>query len=289
LLGGFAVLWLFIEWEGHLLARGKEPLIDPKLLRNTGLRDGLVAFFAQYFVQGGLFFAIPLFLSVALGLSAIETGVRLLPLSVTLLLTATGVPRFFPEASPRRVAQLGFLALFAGLVALVAALDQGAGADIVTWPMLLAGVGVGALASQLGSVTVSSVPDEQTDQVGGLQNTITNLGISVGTALSGALVMAVLSSTFVSGVLDNPQVPARAKSNVNTQLAANVPFISDDELEDALKNEHVPPRTADAIAQENETAQLAGLRTAIAVLALVAICGAVYCRRLPNVQPALET
>ena len=130
----------------------------------------------------------PLFLSVALGLSAIETGVRLLPLSITLLLAAAGIPKVFPDASPRRVVRLGF----AGAVRRRSwswwrALDAGAGPEIVTWPMLLAGLGIGALASQLGSVTVSSVPDEQSSEVGGLQNTITNLGISVGTALAGAM------------------------------------------------------------------------------------------------------
>ena len=91
----------------------------------------------------GLFFTIPLFLSVALGLSAIATGVRLLPLSVTLLIAAVGVPKLFPRVSPRRVVRLGFLALLAGIVVMVAALDSGAGPEIVTWPMLLAGLGVG--------------------------------------------------------------------------------------------------------------------------------------------------
>ncbi len=106
--------------------------MDPGILRNSQLRAGLTTFFAQYFVQGGLFFAVPLFLSVALGLSAIETGVRLLPLSVTLLIAAAGIPRYFPNASPRRVAELGFLALFIGLVVLIAAARRrGAGAEII--------------------------------------------------------------------------------------------------------------------------------------------------------------
>jgi hypothetical protein len=64
---------------------------------------------------------------------------------------------------------IGFVALFAGIVIMVAALDAGAGPQIVTWPMLLAGLGVGALASQLGGVTVSSLPDEQSGEVGGIQ------------------------------------------------------------------------------------------------------------------------
>ena len=130
-----------MRWENRLLERGGQPLVDPGILRNSQLRAGLTTFFAQYFVQGGLFFAVPLFLSVALGLSAIETGVRLLPLSVTLLIAAAGIPRYFPNASPRRVAELGFVTLFIGLVVLIALLDQGAGAEITTWPMLLAGLG----------------------------------------------------------------------------------------------------------------------------------------------------
>ena len=78
----------------------------------------------------------------------------LLPRSITLLLAAAGVPKVFPHASPRRVVQIGFLALFTGIVIMVAALEVHAGPGIVTWPMLLAGLSVGALASQLGSVTV---------------------------------------------------------------------------------------------------------------------------------------
>ena len=105
--------------------------------------------------------------------------------------------------------RLGFLALFAGLVVMVGALDAGAGPEIVTWPMLLAGLGVGALASQLGSVTVSSVPDEQSGEVGGLQNTITNLGMSIGTALTGAILIAALTTSFLTGIQNNPDVPAQ--------------------------------------------------------------------------------
>ena len=95
------------SWENRRIARGAEPLVDPAILRNLTLRGGLTSFFFQYLLQGGLFFAVPLFLSVALGLSAIATGVRLLPLSITLLLAAAGIPKVFPNASPRRVVQIG--------------------------------------------------------------------------------------------------------------------------------------------------------------------------------------
>ena len=285
MLAGGVVVWLFLHWENRRLGAAQEPLVDPAILRNATLRGGLTSFFFQYLLQAGLFFAVPLFLSVALGLSAIETGVRLLPLSLTLLLAAAGIPRVFPNASPRRVVQLGFLALLAGIVVMVAALDAGAGPEIVTWPMLLAGLGIGALASQLGSVTVSSVPDEQSGEVGGLQNTVTNLGASIGTALAGAVLIAALSASFLTGVQHNPAVPSDVKSKASVQLAGGVPFVSDAHLRSALQQAGVSPETSDAIVAENATARLAALRSSLAVLAVIALLALLFSRGIPTEQP----
>jgi MFS family permease len=286
ILGGGVVVLLFLQWEKRRLVRGADALIDPAILRNSTLRGGLTSFFFQYFLQAGLFFAVPLFLSVALGLSAIETGVRLLPLSVTLLLAAVGIPKIFPDASPRRVVQLGFLALFAGIAIMVAALDAGAGAEIVTWPMLLAGLGVGSLASQLGSVTVSSVPDEQSSEVGGLQNTVTNLGASLGTALAGAVLIAALTTSFLSGIQQNSAVPAKVKSEAGVKLASGIPFVSDAQLQTALDEAALPEHTADAVVEENATARIDGLRSSLSVLAAVALIALAFSAMLPTEQPA---
>lgn len=133
-LAGLLLIWLFLRWEARLVKRRKEPLVDPALLQNKQLTGGLTMFFFQYLVQMGVFFVVPLYLSIALGLSALQTGARLLPLSLTLLAGAILIPRFFPDVSPRRVVRLGVLALLAGAVVLMAALDAGAGAEIVTIP-----------------------------------------------------------------------------------------------------------------------------------------------------------
>ena len=284
--GGAVVLLLFLSWEDRLIARGREPLINLPRLRNPVLRGGLIAFMFQYLLQAGLFFVVPLFLSVALGLSAIATGVRLLPLSITLLLAAVGVPRLFPNASPRFVVRVGFLALFAGIAVMVALLDIGAGPEIVTWPMLLAGLGIGALASQLGAVTVSSVPDERTGEVGGLQNTVTNLGASIGTALAGAVLISALTTSFFTNLDANPDVPDRVVSEAEVQLTSGVPFLSDKDLEAALDEANVRPDVADEIVDDNAEARIDGLRAAMAVLALLAIAAVIAGRRLPTVQPS---
>ena len=181
------------------------------------MTGGLLMFFLLYLVQAGLFFTIPLFLSVSLGLSALDTGLRILPLSVTLLAAAVGIPRFFPTASPRRVVRFGLLAMFLGVVVLLAAMDSTADARIVTVPLLLAGLGIGALASQLGAVTVSAVPDEDSPAVGGLQNTATNLGAALGTALAGSILIASLSASFLQGVQGNPAIPRELQAQATVR------------------------------------------------------------------------
>ncbi len=281
IVSGALILWIFFWWEQRVLAAGKEPLVRTSMLRNAQLAGGMTMFFFQFMIQAGLFFSVPLFLSVALGLSAFETGVRLLPLSVTLLIAAVGIPKLWPLASPRRVVQWGLVALLAGIVSLVLALDAGAGAEIVTVPMLLAGLGVGALSSQLGAVTVSAVPDEQSGEVGGLQNTATNLGASLGTALVGSVLITALSASFFAGVRDNPDVPAETVTAGETQLASGVPFVSDDQLQTALRDAGLPEAQVDAIVDENETARIDGLRVSLSVLVLLALLGLFFTRLLP--------
>jgi MFS family permease len=270
-IGGSLLLFCLVLWEGHLVARGREPLVRPMMLRNRQLVGGLVMFFSQYLVQAGVFFTVPLFLSVVLELSALQTGVRLLPLSFALLLAAIGIPKLVPRASPRLIVRCGLLAMLAGTLVLIGGISPGADAGIVAIPMALMGLGMGALASQLGAITVSAVPDNQSAEVGGIQNTMTNLGASLGTALVGAVLISSLSMGLLHGVQQNVAIPASVKSEATVKLASGVPFISNTDLQRQLEDASVPPKTADAIVDENAAARLDALRDALWVVALVAV------------------
>ncbi len=284
-LAGGLVLRALLAWEARRLDLGASILLNPAMLRNERLRGGLVSFFLQYFLQSGLFFVVPLFLSIALGLSAIQTGLRLLPLSLALLAAAVAIPKLMPNVSPRKVVRFGFAALFIGTALLTAGLSIGVGAEVVTVPMLFAGLGIGALASQLGSVTVSAVPDEESAEVGGLQNTVTFMGAAVGTALAGAILMSALTTSFFDGIEGNPDVPDDLSAQAEVELSSGVPFIPDDQLQDALTSAGVTGDTADAVVAENADARLAGLRAALAVLALVSLGALFAARSIPTRQP----
>src|SRR5450631_2593502 len=285
IFAGLLVLWLFTAWEHHVEKRGAEPLVRLAMLGNRQFTGGLVMFFFQFLIQAGLFFTIPLYLSVALGLSAISTGVKIIPLSVTLLIAAAGIPRFFPDISPRLVVQAGLLAMFGGIVWLFMSIDVHAGAGIVTVPLLLAGLGIGALASQLGSVTVSAVPDDQSPEVGGLQNTATNLGASIGTALAGSLLIAALTASFLHGIEQNPAVPKTVSAQASTELAGGIPFLSDADLQKALTKAGASKQVTQAVLAENQQARLDGLRTALAALALLTLIALFFSTRIPTRQP----
>jgi MFS family permease len=284
-LGGVLVIWLFQHWEIRRERQGKEPLVRPGMLRNKQLSGGLTMFFFQYLVQAGLFFVVPLYLSVCLGLSALATGARLLPLSITLLAAAIGVPKLRPQASPRRVVRLGLLSLLVGTIVLLAALDRNSGPEVVFLPMLLVGLGIGALASQLGAVTVSAVPDDQSSEVGGIQNTATNLGASFGTAVAGSLLIAALSTAFLANIEDSSAIPSRVKSQAQVNLAGGVPFISDADLEKALDEAHVSPRATDAALDAYKDARISGLKAALAILALATVIALFFTQRIPPAQP----
>jgi EmrB/QacA subfamily drug resistance transporter len=284
-LAGLGVLWLFLQWETWRQERGKEPLVQPILLKNKQLTGGLTMFFFQYLAQAGLFFVVPLYLSVALGLSALATGVRLTPLSLTLLAGAIGIPRLRPRANPRRVVRIGLLMLLLGTVILLGALHTDSGAEIVLLPMLLIGFGIGALASQLGSVTVSAVPDDQAPEVGGIQNTATNLGASLGTALAGALLIAALSTSFLTNIKNSDAIPSRVKSEAQVKLAGGVPFISDADLEQALDDANVPSRARDEAVSAYQASRITGLKAALAILAVMDVLALFLTGRIPKVQP----
>jgi MFS family permease len=285
-LAGIVVIWLFFRWGERLESKGGEPLIRSDMRRNRQLSGGLSMFFFQFLAQAGLFFVVPLYLSVCLGLSAIGTGARLLPLSLTLLVAALGIPRLFPRASPRLVVRAGLLALTAGTVVFMAGLAPDSGPEVVFVPMLLIGLGIGALASQLGAVTVGAVPDDQSTEVGGIQNTATNLGASLGTAISGSIMIAAVSAAFITNIQHSSAIPAEAKSRASVELAGGVPFVSDADLEAALEKAGASSTTAEAALDAYRDARLKGLRSALSILALLTLVALFMAQRIPRTQPS---
>ncbi|WP_322755672.1 MFS transporter [Frankia sp. Cas3] len=280
---GFAVLMALRSWEAHRERSGCDPLVRFALLTVQPLRSGLAVLGIQNVILLGLFFTIPLYLQVVQGFNAFETGLRLLPVSVTMLATSISGPVLGRVVGPRLVVRLGLLVLMGASLFLVAAVDPRIDDLRFAVAMAVLGVGLGLLASQLGNVVQSSVGESDRSQVGGFQYTAQNLGSALGTALMGAIVISALSVALQNRVENDPRISEPVRAQVGVQLEAGVGFVSTEQVRAALASTAIPPAQAQALVERYADAQLAGLRAAMLTAAAVALVGLAFTRSLPTV------
>ena len=286
ILGGLALLWAFAAWEQRRRSLGRDVLLDTMLLRIEQLRAGLSTLVGQQLVLMGTFFVIPVYLQVVLGLDAFETGKRLLPLSVAMLLFALAGPRIAARRSPRTVAQIGLVAVSCGAIVMLATLDVTLNDTGFKVALALVGAGAGLLASQLGNVIMSSVAATQTSEAGGLQGTAQNLGSSLGTAIIGAVLLASLATGFSERISTDPDVPPEARETIAANTQEGIDIVTVETVEQAALDGGLSPDQARAVAADYGDAQLDALRLSLGAVALAAVLALPFTRRLPTTSLA---
>jgi MFS family permease len=285
-LGGLALLLAFSAWEQRRARLGRDELLDTALLRISQLRAGLSTLVGQQLVLMGTFFVIPVYLQVVLGLDAFETGKRLLPLSVAMLVFALLGPRIAARRSPRTVAQIGLVAVSIGAIVMLATLDVTLNDTGFKVALGLIGAGAGLLASQLGNIIMSSVAPTQTSEAGGLQGTAQNLGSSLGTAIIGAVLLGSLATGFSERITSNPDVPAAARETIVANAQDGIDIVPVATVEDAAVDGGLTPDQARAVADDYGDAQLDALRLSLGAVALAALLSLWLTRRLPTTSLA---
>ncbi|WP_326731440.1 MFS transporter [Streptomyces phaeochromogenes] len=279
---GIAVLAFFHHWEKRREASGAEPLVHLPLLRKPALRSGLMTLVSQNLILLGLFFTIPLYLQVVQGFNAFQTGLRLLPVSVTMLAASMLAARLGRRAGPRRVVRLALLTLTGAIVWLLATIDPVIDDAQFAGAMALLGVGMGLLASQLGNVVQSSVGEEERSEVGGLQFTAQNLGSALGTALIGSLLIGALAHAFTKQVDENPQLSQQARQQTGVALEAGITFVPTDQVRSAAERAGFPPSEVDAVTDSYASAQLDGLKAAILATGGITLASFLVTPHLPT-------
>ncbi|WP_051370510.1 MFS transporter [Streptomyces sp. 142MFCol3.1] len=279
---GVAVLALFVRWERRRDALGADPLMHLALLRRPVLRAGLLTLLSQNLILLGLFFTIPLYLQVVQGFDAFETGLRLLPVSVTMLVASLCGSPLARVAGPRLVVRLALTTLAAAIVWLLATIDPAIDDAQFAWAMAVLGVGTGLLASQLGNVVQSSAGEEERSEVGGLQFTAQNLGSALGTALIGSILIGALAHAFTTQVQENPRLSDEARRQTGVALEAGVNFVSTAQVHTAAEDAGLPPGQVDAVTGSYAAAQLDGLRAAILATGGITLASFLVTSHLPT-------
>lgn len=282
IFGGLVFIALFKSWEDRRAEQGKDVLLSRGLVKIPSLGAGLETLGMMQLVLLGTFFVLPVYLQVVLGLNAFETGKRLFPMSVSMLIAALAGPRLAGRLSPKRVCQAGLAAMALAAFVLMGTVDVTLHGTAFSLSLILFGIGAGLLMSQVGNVIMSSAPPKNANEAGGLQGTAQNLGASLGTALIGAILLTSLTSSFVSRVADNPALPQDVKTSITTQAEKGIDIVPVNDVETAAVNAGLPQDQAEALATDYGNAQLDGLKNALLGVALLAVVGLYFTRRLPS-------
>ena len=195
---GCVVLWGFVKWQGHREATKRDPLIHLSLARIPPVRAGVIGLFSQNLILMGTFFVVPLYLQLVLGLDALETGIKMLPISITMLVTAGLGARLSNRFPVRTIVRTGLVVTIAGVLILLATIQPTLSDAGFAIGMAVLGIGMGLMISQLGNVIQSSVEESGRSEAGGLQFTGQQLGSALGVAFIGSIVLIGLTNTFIS-------------------------------------------------------------------------------------------
>ena len=288
IVGGALLLWFFGFWEERRERLGQDALLERALLRIQTLRAGLATLMSQQLVLMGTFFVLPVYLQVVLGLDAFETGKRLLPMSITMLIAALAGAKLAARLAPRLVVQIGLAAMVVAALVLVGTIDVKLNETSFKLSLALFGVGAGLLMSQLGNVIMSSAPPEKTNEAGGLQGTAQNLGASLGTALIGSVLLGGLLTGFTNRLAENPAVSEPVRTQIEAATEKGSDIVTTEQAHALLVSGGLTPAQADVVTADYADAQLDGLKRAMLAVALLALLSLLFTRRLPGKPPPAE-
>ena len=217
---GLIFLALFVLWQRRREKNNMTPLVSLSLFKNTVFVRGALIVAILSLGQAGISFALPVFFQGVLKLTPLQTGIAMLPMSLSLLvvsLVSAYVAKFF---TPKRIIQFGLIINAIGFYVL----SLGIGGDTSQWALapgfVLFGIGMGLLFSQASNMTLSAVPVEQSGEAAGVNGTLRQLGASLGSSIMGAILLSSLSFNLVSGVQASAVIPEASKPAISQMVQA---------------------------------------------------------------------
>jgi EmrB/QacA subfamily drug resistance transporter len=284
-LGGVGLLVLFARWQHAREDAGRDPLVHLALLRIDALRSSLGTFVAQNLILMGVFFAIPLYLQLVLGLDALDTGIRMLPVSVAMFVTSMAGSWLATRFAARAIIRAGLAVLLIAVLGLLGTIEPELDSGAFAAAMAFLGIGLGLIASQLGNVIQSSVDAGGRGEAGGLQYTAQQLGSALGVALIGAIVLSALVTTFAQKVGDDDRISEEISSQVEVAVNSDVSFVPSSEVEAAATQAGIDAATVDALVENYEESQLFALKAGLLATGAIVVLSFAFTTHLPSAKP----
>ncbi len=280
IFGGMLVLGVFVWWIRRREAANLPALVHPSIFRHRNINAGLPILSTQTFAQAGLLFLIPLFTQSVLGFDAFQTGLTLLPLSIGVLVTSVLTPPLGRKIYPKYIVQAGLVLLFIGGYVLASSLDGATEGTDMALGLFIGGIAIGLIAGQLPNMILSGVDQDEASEASGLQGTAQNLGMALGTAVIGTVILSVALTSIGNQVDASDVIPDDVKDQVAEVVAR--PFEQADANKLEMELADLPASQREELEAIYDTGTLRGFQGAIIVGGLVALFGALLAFRLPK-------
>jgi Major Facilitator Superfamily len=285
-VGGLALVGLG-WWLMRQKRSGGVPLLDPDLLRSPNFRLGISGQMLQQIALGGLMIVLPIYLQMVFEYSAMGAGLTIAPLSLGMFATALVAGKRAGRRRPATLIRAGFALLVIGVAVLIPVIPRADNGWPLLLPLLVAGIGLGLLVSQLNNYTLSPIEEERVSEAAGVNSAGGSFGLSFGLAFAGAIMLMTLSWSFTNKANDSDVLSPRQQDQVAHVLEHDAQVISNTQLEELLKGK--PPAVQDEIVRINDEARHDALQIALIVPLLAALIGfliAFRMMRLPDPKPS---
>jgi EmrB/QacA subfamily drug resistance transporter len=274
-------------WLVRRKRQGQPTLTDPELFRSKPFRIGITQQMLQQIALGGTMIALPIFLQMVLEYDAMQAGLSLAPLSLSMFAVALIAGKKAGRHRPSSIVMLGFCLLLAGLVALIPIVPRVESGWYLAIPLAVAGSGLGLLVSQLNNYTLSPISEERVSEAAGVNSACGSFGLSFGLAFAGAIMLGTLSLVFTEMAQDSSVLAPDQQEQVADALEEDAELMSNTQLEELLSGQ--PADVQDEIIRINTDARPRALQVALLVPILAAAFGvfnAFRMARLPDPKPS---
>jgi MFS family permease len=280
---GAVLLQAFVAWTRRRTAAGKTPLVALEVLQSPTERAAVYAMFVVVALEGALNFSVPLYIQIIQGRSPIETAVAMLPFNLTVFFSALLIVKFYDKFTPRQIGVFGFTLCTVALVWLAWVVRNDWSAAVVMIGLIIFGIGQGSLVTLLFNVLVSGSPKELAGDVGSIRGTTNNLAAAIGTAVSGAVLVGMLSAFILGALAQHPELKSSLQSQLD--LDNNITFVSNERLKGALERANIPPAEAKEAIRINEESRLRALKIGLLLAAALSLLAIFPATRLPSYKP----
>jgi MFS family permease len=286
---GLAAMSGLVYWLRRRKRGAKAALLDPDLFRSKPYRLGVFQIFLQQVALGGMLIALPIYLQLVWGYNALEAGVTLAPLSLTMFGIALLAGRRAGKRRPASIVRAGFLLLLVSLALLIALVPTADSGWTLAIPLALAGAGLGLLASQLNNYALAPISEERVGEAAGVTSATGSFGLSFGLAFAGAIMLATLSIAFTNMAQSSNVLPPAEQEQVADVLEDDAQVMSDAQLKELLAGQ--PPAIQEEILSINTDARHLALQVALLVSLLASLAGfgaSFRMLRLPDPEAATD-